>query len=94
MFRTEAFLLVFLTFDDYEVSFPILLDNFWLNIYFIGHLDGNSRLLLRIVCFEDIFFQPFTLKQFLFLPLSCVPCMHEMLDTVCISSMLTYVFLL
>jgi hypothetical protein len=30
------FLLVDFSFDEYEVSFPITLDNFWFNVYFIG----------------------------------------------------------
>jgi hypothetical protein len=36
MFRIETFSVNF-SFDEYEVSFRTLLDNFWLKVYFIGY---------------------------------------------------------
>jgi len=37
MFRIEIFFLVDFPFDEYEVLFLIMLDNFWFKVYFIGY---------------------------------------------------------
>jgi hypothetical protein len=44
------------SFDEYEVSFLIFFDNFWLKVDFIRYYDGYSSFLL------GFFFQPFTLR--------------------------------
>ena len=43
------------SFDDYEVSFLISLDNFLLKVYFIGYMDDISSLFLGTICLEDLF---------------------------------------
>ena len=47
--------LVDFSFDDYEVSFLISLDNFLLKVYFIGYMDDISSLFLGTICLEDLF---------------------------------------
>jgi hypothetical protein len=37
------FILVDFSFDVYEGSFPISLDNFWLKGYFVGYENANSK---------------------------------------------------
>ena len=46
--------MVYFSCDEYEVSFPILLDNFCLKVYFIGYYNGLTCLFLRTV-WEVIF---------------------------------------
>ena len=43
------------SFDEYEVSFPISFDYFWLKVYIIGYDNGYSRLFLGAVCLEKFF---------------------------------------
>jgi hypothetical protein len=42
-------------FDEYEVSFLVMLDNFWLKVYFIRYLDGNSSLFPGTICLQELF---------------------------------------
>jgi hypothetical protein len=47
------------SFDEYEVSFPVSFDLFWLKVYFIRYYNGYSSLLLGSVCLETFFSSPF-----------------------------------
>ena len=38
--------MVDVSFDECEVSFPISFDNVWLKVYFLGHDNGFSNLVL------------------------------------------------
>ena len=49
------FLLVYFFFDQYEVSFLILFDNFWLKVPFIWYWNGYSSLFLGTICMENCF---------------------------------------
>jgi hypothetical protein len=85
------FLLVDFPLDEYKVSSFITLDNFWMKVYFIGYWDGNSCFFFGTICLEDLF------PSLLFWDTVCLCYLSvflicKMLDLVCVSSLLAYVF--
>jgi hypothetical protein len=79
------------SFDEYEVSFPISFDNFWLKCILLGSIMTTSACFLGPFACKT-FLQAFTLRLCLSLSLKCVSCMQPKLDTVYVSSLLTHVF--
>ena len=57
--RVHLIISVDFSFDQYEVSFLIFFDNFWVNVNFIQYQNGYSNLDLLL----GKIFQPFTLRQ-------------------------------
>jgi hypothetical protein len=43
------------SFDEYVVSFPVFVDSFWFEVYFVRYWNDYTRLLHGSICLQYLF---------------------------------------